>query len=169
MKPSSKYELVGYSKNHVTIVYNPNGSHTATHFADTPQLKALVKEVIAATVTTGRPMWFETDMGRVVGVSSLVETDTTDDIAYAKRLNRDTYTRFTKNREPQPSSIVTIAIKPIDEETYELSSAWIGPVGYSFPDDPNAVPESREYWENHALVWGTQEVQPGTETKHCPW
>ena len=163
------YELLGYSKNHAAVVYDPDGSHAATHFTDTPQLKELVREVIAATTTTGQQMWFEADIGRVVGVSSLVETDTTDDIVYAKRVNRDTYTRFTKNREPQPSSIVTVALTPIDKEGYELSSAWIGPVGYSFPDDPNAVPESREYWAKHALVWGTQEIQAGTETKRCPW
>jgi hypothetical protein len=141
----------------------------ATHLKDTPGLKDLVTEVLGQTIPTGEYMWFETDMGREVGVSDLVETDGTDEIVYAKREGRDTYTRFTKSRRAQPSQIVTVAIEPLDNEDYILKSAWIGPVGYSFPDHADAVPESRAYWANHAIVWGAQAVQAGTETTHCPW
>lgn len=162
-------ELFCYTENHIKVVYDPIGSHAATHFADVPELKKLVKEVLEQTVANEDKMWFETDMGRPVGISDLVETDETDEIVYAKRVNRHTYTRFTKSRKPQPSSIVTVAINKLDNDDYILKSAWIGEVAYSFPDEVDAVPESRDYWNRHALVWGTQEIQPGTETTVCPW
>lgn len=168
MEPST-LELIGYTQNHIAVYYDPVHSHAATHFKATPGLKALVQEVLAGIVTTGEYMWSETDMGREVGATDLVETDSTDEIVYAKRQGRSTYSRFTKSRRPQPSQIVTVALEPLDENTYLLKSAWIGPVGYSFPDSPDAVPESREYWANHALVWGEQAVQPGTETNRSPW
>jgi hypothetical protein len=164
-----QYETLGYTKNHIKVVFDPEHSHAATHFDDTPQLREAVNQVIANTVTTGEDMWFEMDMGRVAGVSDLVDTDETDEIVYAKRLSRDTYTRFTKSRRAQPSSLVTVAMNPLNDDTYELKSAWIGPVGYSFPDAPGALPQSREYWDKHAIVWGTQAIQPGTETRECPW
>ncbi len=162
-------ELLAYAKNHIAVFYDPEHSHAVGHFASNPDLRGLVKEIIQATLLTNEYMWFETDMGRIVGMSSLVETDNSDEIVYAKRLNHTTYTRFTKSRKSQPSSIVTIALNPIKDQAYELTSAWIGPVGYSFPDDPAAAPESHLYWENHALVWGTQAIQAGTETAVCPW
>lgn len=40
----------------------------------------------------------------------------------------------------------------------------------SFPsgkDDKNE--DRREFWKNHALVVGNQEIVPGTETRDCPW
>jgi hypothetical protein len=157
------------TENHITVVYDPETSHAATHFKDEPGLRELVIEVLEQTVTTDEYMWFETDMGRVVGMTSLVETDDSDDIIYAKRLNRDSYTRFTRSRQPQPCSIVTVAMTPLNDDFYELDSAWIGTVGHSFPDTPGAADESREYWSRHALVWGSQAVQAGSETKVCPW
>lgn len=161
--------LVGYTKDHKEVTYDPDNSHVATHIADTPSLPSLVKFVLADTVSTGEAMWFETDMGRVIGVTDLVETDKTDDIIYAKRAGRDTYTRFTKSRRPQECRLLTVAIEPLDIMHYDLTSAWIGPKGFPFPDKPDATPESLEYWKTRALVWGTQEIQPGTETTDCPW
>jgi hypothetical protein len=167
--PERGLVLLGYSENRIAVWYDPLHSHAATHLADTPYLKRLAQEVISSTVLRGEPLWFETDMGKSVGTTSLVETDETDEIIYAKRLNRQTYSRFTKSRQPRESRLVTVALNPLDNDDYILTSTWIGEAGYTFPDDPMAVPESRSYWQRHALVWGTQEVQPGSETRICPW
>lgn len=163
------YELLGYSQNKTPVVYENEGSHTSTHFGDTPGLKELVQQVIAHTTTTGEYMWFETDMGREVGVSDLVETSDLDEIIFAKRPNRDGYARFTKSSEQTPSSHITVALHLLADNRYELTSAWIGPIGLPFPDVPTAEPESLDYWSNHALVWGSQEFIAGTEQTDNPW
>lgn len=163
------YELLGRSLNNTLVVYDIESSHAANHFADTPCLKELAREIIAQTRTTGEYMWFETDMGRIVGRTDLVETVETDDIIYAKRPGRGGYTRFVLGCLPRACSVVTVAMQPIQDEQYELVSAWIGPIGVPFPDDPAATAGSQEYWARHALVWGTQEVVPGTERSDNPW
>lgn len=163
-------ELLGKSENGIEVYYDPVGSHTATHFEDTPKLKGLVAEIIANTLLESETMLFDVDMGRVVGTSDLVETDETDEIVYAKRKNRDTYTVFTMSRQPVSCSIVTVALESQADGSYQLVSAWIGSKDSPpFPGDESATPESKPYWSKHALVWGRQEIQPGTETTQCPW
>jgi hypothetical protein len=56
-----------------------------------------------------------------------------------------------------------------DEGSYDLWSTWIGWLGEPFPGGEDETPRSREYWQDKALVWGRQEIIPGTETKTCPW
>lgn len=109
-------------------------------------------------------------MKRVIGLTDGVEIDETDELIYAKRKNRDTYTVFTKSRQPQPSRFVSVVLKRQVERTFELLSTWVGKYDSPpFPGDKNATPESIPYWSTHALVWGNQEVQSGTETTICPW
>ncbi|HSH56106.1 MAG TPA: hypothetical protein VK983_04755 [Candidatus Limnocylindrales bacterium] len=163
------YELLGQMRDGVDVVYDNQSSHAATHFADTPGLRELVQEVIGHTVSTGEPMWFETDMGREVGTTDLVETDEQDDIVYDKRIGREGYSRFTRSQQPAPCRLVTVALELFRDGQYELTSAWIGPVGVPFPDAPVATRESQVYWSCHALVWGSQEIQPGSERPDCPW
>lgn len=162
-------EHLCYSRNHVGIVFDSEHSHVATHFEDTPALKSAVVKAIQETDVEGNRMFFEYDLGRVIGTTDLVETTEHDKIVYAKRKNRDTYTRFTKSQQPRDCSTVTIRLDRQDDNTYILWSAWIGYIGPSFPDDKEASPDSRAYWDKHALVWGRQEIQEDTETSVCPW
>lgn len=145
------------------------GSHLATHFADFPELSALVKEFLVTQSFDEQEVYVDHDMGRVVGSSDLVETDDTDEIVYAKRFNRDTYTRFVKGRDPVPTSYITVTLTLDGDGNYELTSAWIGQICPLFPDRPGATPESKPFWAKHALVWGNQTIQEGTETEVCPW
>jgi hypothetical protein len=162
-------ELFARSRNGVDVLYDPINSHASTHFADTPQIVPIVRTIIESTILTGDPQEFETDTGDTVGNSDLVETDATDLIVYAIRKNRDHYARFTKSRGPQPSSKITVRLEPLEDTNYELYSAWIGPTTPPFPGTDYEAPESRPFWNKHALAWGTQEIQPGTETTICPW
>jgi hypothetical protein len=145
------------------------GSHLATHFADFPELSNLVKDFLATQSFTEPLVYADYDMGKVVGNSDLVETSDSDEIVYAKRLNRDTYTRFVKGRDAVPTSYITISLHQDSDGNYELSSAWIGQICPLFPDRPGATAESKSFWTNHALVWGNQTIQEGTETTVSPW
>lgn len=153
-------EHLCYSSNQVDIVFDPIESHAATHLEDTPELKRAVVEALSKTAVLGESMIFEHNLGRVIGKTDLVETTDEDEIIYAKRKNRQT---------PGDCSTVTIFLERQPDQTYVLGSAWVGYLGPSFPGDENETRESRPYWNQHALVWGRQEIQSGTETTGCPW
>lgn len=150
------------------VYFNPAG-RAATHLTDTPQLYELVADFLARQEFHEPAIFLDHNAGSVVGMTDMVETNDADDIVYAKRLNRDTYTRFAKNRLPSTTTYFTVALQQDERGDYELVSAWIGRVCPNFPDEPNATSESRPFWATHALAWGTQTVQEGTETSVCPW
>jgi len=168
MKDASTAELLSASKNSVKVYYDMISSHAATHFADTPQLKGLVIQLLQNTNLTKDKEHFEYDFKKLVGKSDLIATKPGDEIIYAKRLNRDNYTRFIMNTEPADSSVITVVLYKHDDY-YELCSTWVGLIVPSFPTAPTATADSVPFWKEHALVWGTQEIQPGTETKVWPW
>lgn len=162
-------EFLGKTKNDKDVFYDPEHSHAATHFSDTPQLRNLVAEFLPTVESNDDYARFEIDTKREVGTSDLVETEEGDEIVYAKRPNRDTYARFVKNKKPIPTNRVTIELRTIDDQTYELFTAYIGRLTPSFPGNEFETPKSKPFWATHALVWGTQEIVPGTETIACPW
>lgn len=156
--------------NNIKVCYDPLHSHAATHIQDTPTLLGLTQEVVKQTIVTGPYMQFHVDFDRTIGTTDEVENKPGDEIVYAKRKNRDSYTVFNKTQHAQPCSIVTVALEKQEDGTYELVSTWIGPSDSpSLPGTERETPESREFWSKHALVWGTQEIQPGSETIDCPW
>ncbi len=161
---------IAISANNIKVWYDPVCSHAATHIQDTPTLLGLAQEVISQTTVTGPYMQFHVDFGRTVGTTDLVQNKPSDEIVYAKRKNRENYTVFNKTQQAQPCSIVTVALEEQDDGTYELVSTWIGPSDSpSLPGTEREVPESKEFWAKHAFAWGNQEIQPGSETMHCPW
>lgn len=166
----SAHEDLANSKNDKVVWFGVINSHAATHIADTPNLQELAEEVISQTVIDDDYHQFHKDLGRIVGVCDLIESLPGDELIYAKRLNRDEYTVFNKTWKPQPSSLVTVAVERCSDGTYELVSAWIGPSDSpSFPETKQETPESKKFWAKHALAWGTQKIQPTTQTDICPW
>lgn len=161
--------LFAFSKNGIKVLYDPVHSHASTHFSDTLQIISHVKTAIENTIVSGANMEFDVDTGKILGESDLVETDDRDEIVYAIRKNRDRHMRFTKSQASQPSSMIAISLKRMDDDTYELYSAWLGPQTPPTPNSPFANEQSRPFWSKHALVWGNQEIQPGTETMVSPW
>jgi hypothetical protein len=158
------------SANGKRVLYDPVSSHAATNFADTPDLKKLTSEILAGTKISDKKLLFDMDLGRTIGNTDLVENDENDAIVFAKRKNRNAYTSFNKSKGPQPSSLVSIGLKKIDDYSYLLESAWIGSVASPpFPGEPDETPDSIPYWLSHSLAYGTQAIQPRTETDVCPW
>ena len=162
-------QLLCITANRQKVYYDPIESHIATHFHDTPELKKLVEEVLRHANLEQEKEIFEYDFHKVVGKMDLIETTENDEIIYAKRVNRDNFTRFVLNKSPVDTSIVTFILYRQDETSYILHSAWIGKLVPSFPGTETETPESKVYWKNHALIWGTQKIQLGTETTIQPW
>lgn len=168
----SNKERLCKSSNGKTVVFDPVNSHAATHFKDSPGLRNLAQELLQNIELDGVLIAKDIDMKRRVGNSDVVTIDKTDEVVYAMRKNREDqgYVPFTKSRSSQPSNLISIHLIKMSEDTYELSSIWIGEYkSPTFPQMDNSTKESIPYWSNHAFVWGSQEIIAGTERKDCPW
>jgi hypothetical protein len=167
-----KHEFLCSSANGKTVVFDPVHSHAATHFHDNPKLRRLAAEHISTLLLEDELTAMDTDMGRIIGDSDVVDTDNTDNICFAMRKNRrdQGYVPFTRSRPVQPSTMLSVYITHKDNDTYELVSTWIGSYKTPmFPQMNNATSESVEYWSSHAFVWGSQEIIDGTVLGDCPW
>jgi len=167
-------ELLAKSKNDVSVMYDPVGSHAATHFEDTPNLKELVVEIIIGLKLEGQEVATHVDMGRIVGTCDVVEVDESDEIVYGQRKNRadDGLVPFAKSRPAEPCRNVALHLLPQDDGTHLLSSAWVGNFDNDdepFPGSADATENSADYWSRRAFVYGSQEIVAGTETDVYPW
>lgn len=125
---------------------------------------SLLDEVIP-NLTVGHQAFIKTDidMGRVVGVTDCVETTKWDDIVFAKRTGRPGKTRFVKNRERPECNHVTVVMKRVGNKL-KLLTAFIGRLAEREPFDMSIRSDaeyarSKSFWDKHALVWGSQEVE----------
>jgi hypothetical protein len=169
---STQYELLCQSANGKRIIFDPTGSHTATHFDDAPGLRDLATELLAGMELNEPIIARDVDLGRTIGNTDVVQVNESDEIVYAMRKYREDqgFVPFTKSRPAEPSNFVSIYLTRCDDSTYELQSAWIGEYeSPPFPQMENATAESIPYWDKHAFVWGSQETIAGTERKDCPW
>jgi hypothetical protein len=160
------------SKNGVKVFYAPNNPHLSTHLADTPGLDKLVVEAINKLNLDGNLFAGDIDMGRIVGTCDVIEVSGGDKIVFGIRKNRfaEGLVPFVKNRAAETSTFVSLLLEPNKDGTYELGTAWIGEFeDEPFPLAPNANDKSKDYWNKYAFVYGSQEIEPGTETPIKPW
>lgn len=134
------------------------------HMRQHASVLPLLKEIIPNMTLADKGGFIKTsiDMGRVVGVCDCVPTTQYDEIVYAQRVGRPGKTRFVKNRKPQPCSHVAVVLKRVGDK-FKLLTGFIGQVAEREPFDPSIRSDvdymkAKHFWDNHALVWGTQEV-----------
>jgi hypothetical protein len=115
---------------------------------------------------------YSKDFGRPIGESKCVETgvDEVEPITYAKRKGRNGYTRFVRNRAPEPVNHCTVILKKDESSNaYILITAYFGLLASPEPWDPNADATARDFWNTHALVWDPDTVELRSVTNTCPW
>jgi hypothetical protein len=168
--------LLCKSKNNINVMYDPVGSHAATHIKDNPSLRLLLKEAIGAMDLLDGDIKTHVDVGRTIGVCDVVHVDDRDEIVYGVRKNRedDGLVPFTKSRGGDPCRTVAMHLVRQDDGSYVLMSAWIGIFGNDdddepFPESPDATLNSAPFWSERAFVYGSQEIIKGTETAIKPW
>lgn len=134
-------------------------------------VKRYLKDALGKVDAKGREYIEETvNFENVSGEAYCVETDGNDEIVYAKRPNRDGYSRFVLNKNGQITNRLTIVLKKaVEKNSYVLITAYWGEVAEPEPWDKRATPKSRKFWEKHALVWGSVEAIKKTRRKSCPW
>jgi len=156
------------TKNGFEVYVDMESSHASTHFAHHPKLFEAVKKAVSSIEANEEIIRAEMDMGEEIGTTDLIQTSDQDEIVYAKRPLREQYSRFVKNKSSRPTSWITIDLRK-DGNIYNLYTSFVGRLTPSFPGGNFLSEQSREFWSNHALVWGSQEIVPGTETTECPW
>lgn len=143
-------------------------------------VERLLPDALARIESQGRKFLVEEVVfDHTIGGTTCVATAAGDQIIYAKRPGRWGYTRFVLNRTAEPCPSIVVILKAGDGGEYILITAFIGhrpePEPWDRrnfaqqPDPQEAERYSREFWSSHALVWGSEEVVPGTETRRCPW
>lgn len=154
------------SKNNVEVLFRPNTGHILQHKDCLPFLE---EAIARAKIPIDYPtiVKLEIYMNKVIGVTHCVQTYKNDEIVYAPRKGREIVSRFVKNRESDPCDHLTIVLKRVitinDTVIYRLITAYIGFISEMEVGDRNIRTEAEkqrcaDYWSNHALVWGSQEI-----------
>lgn len=134
-------------------------THIRYHLLETPNLLELVREAMPQIeLSSESQVVVECDMGRVVGTTNLVETTKDDEIVYAKRRGRDSYSRFAKNRRPSPCQYIVMVFRQ-EEGTYFL---WTAMCGRILPEE--AYDKESKFSHTHALAYDDNLVQIETVT-----
>lgn len=161
-------QFICKTENNQSVFIDTETSNARLHILENPNLLDLVKEVLEQSEVSGEKAAIEKDLGREIGETTLVETSDTDEIIYAKRLHRDTFTRFVKNRQPAKTNYITVILNKADNG-YELWSAWCGRLVPTSPGTDQEMSTTREFWAQHALVFDPKIIQADTITTTYPW
>lgn len=160
-------EFLAQSQNGKNVFTDIETTNIRLHILENPKLLELVKEVIAQCDVVGPNVGIERDLGRIVGQTSCVTTSDDDEIVYAKRLQRDSYSRFVMNRELEDTSLVSVVLFE-KEYGYLVWSAWCGALVPTSPDSKGKMKTSEGFWNTHALVYDPAIIQPGSERSDSP-
>jgi len=140
----------------------------------------LLPEALSSIESKGRGFIIEEiDFGRSIGETTCIGTGADDTIIYAQRPKRFGRTRFVMNRTPEQCNKFVVILKRGYEGQYVLITSFIGSrpqpepwdtKNFSQQSDPQLAEKlSRKFWSTHALVWGSEQIIPGTEIEFCPW
>lgn len=160
-------EFFAKSKNEQKVFTDIDNTNIGLHITENPSLLELVKELIKQSEISGENVGIEHDFGKVVGKTSCVETTDSDEIVYARRKQRDSYTRFVKNRELEDTQLVSAVFFKKDYG-YLLWSAWCGALVPTSPDSEGRMKTSEGFWRNHALVYDKDLIQEDSEQTDRP-
>ncbi len=103
----------------------------------------------------------EVDLGRIIGRSGAVflpKSDINEPVLFAKRIGRDIWSRVApEGMQGDPVSTTVILLKKLNEQEYELITAYIGTRSPMEPTDPKLtigeLPEALDFWRGYALVY----------------
>jgi len=133
-------------------------------------LKKELPSIIKRISCNGCGYFYEVLRSNTIGMSACVPITWQDDIVYAKRTGRDSYSKFVKNHKPISTEYITIFLKKKDD-IYLIRSCYYGETKaniYFYGVEPTDD-ERNSFWNDHALVFGSEPIDPTTITTRCPW
>jgi hypothetical protein len=160
---------IGQTRNGIAVHVDLIKSQAAKHIAQQPRLLSLIAEALKKTTLRGADAMIERDMGRAIGFDFVIKTTDSDGVFYAQLLQDDTYTRFVKNGKPLSTRYLSMVLHREEDNTYELSGAWIGPLSPPRPGATNETAESKPYWATHATISRNESLQLRSVTRVCPY
>jgi hypothetical protein len=104
------------------------------------------------------------------GLCTCIPITCMDEIVYAKRIGREKYSKFVKNREPIPTNSISVFLKK-KQDVYIIKSCYFG----EFNTEPefflydSSEGKRKSFWEDHALIFGSEPIYTETITTICPW
>lgn len=136
-----------------------------SHLHSSSELAKYLPEALKQIDPDGKKIdSYTVDFGKIIGRSNCIPTAVDDEIVYARRPGRAGVTRFVQGKEPLPTSKLTIVLLKGDTG-YVAISAFMGPQAAPESWDKHATEESKLFWNSHALVWGSEPIEPGTEIR----
>lgn len=143
-----------------TPVFSKKG---ADHLANHGDVASFLNEGFARLSMSdfnGQNMVKDLDLGRVVGISTCVETTDMDEVVYARRMGRKFgCTRFVKGRKGVDCRSIVVILYLNDEGLVALMTAYVGKLAPAEPSTNSARTsvekwqECCEFWRSHALCW----------------
>jgi hypothetical protein len=162
--------FVGNSKNKLPVHVDLINSNAAKRIAHHPYLLAVAAEALQHITLTKPIVNLEYDMGRNIGHDFVVETNASDNIFYVQLVRDRVYTRFIKNGTPLPTRYVSMTLaRDQKSDPYHIQDVWVGRLAPPRPGSDEETPQSKTYWEGHAIVFGNEPIQSRTLTKTCPY
>ena len=160
---NQRAEKIGISADGESVFLDWLNTNIDYHILETPNLINLVSEVLSTINVMGaQQVVTERDLGRIVGTTNLIETTDNDEIVYAKRVGRDKYSRFAKNREPISCCSIVVVLRK-GELGYYL---WTAMCAKLLPKE--AWVEGSNFNNTHAMAFDESLVQLATVTKLRP-
>lgn len=148
---------LGLTRDGQPVFLDQANTHIRYHLLETSNLLELVREAVPQIELSGDlQVVVECDMGRIVGMTNLVETTKDDEIVYAKRIGRDAYSRFAKNRYPSPCRYIVMVFRQ-KNGVYFL---WTAMCGRRLPSE--AYSKDSEFNAPHALAYDEKLIQLDT-------
>ena len=165
-------EYIGKTADNIYVYQIINNQHMLAHKDVSEELiKEAITKVTFGLDNTERMI--TVDFGRTIGMQSCVETTADDKVVDAKRPGRKRASRIVCNRDPEPSSKLTLGMSiKSDDGLLTVFTAFIGdlaPMELTDPKYKKLSPEeqakARMFWDTHALcsisTYGTNEPPAG--------
>lgn len=136
--------------------------------------RALIREAMSKIYLGERTyVYTAVDLKEVVGHSLVVSASWQEEIIYAKRPENNYLSRFVRNKEPQPTSLISLFVLRLrGSNEWILQNSHYGDVRLpeiEYTTEVSPTQEQFDYWNNNAFCWGYLSVTPGTLTTTCPW
>ncbi|MDF2878836.1 MAG: hypothetical protein K0S30_1932 [Clostridia bacterium] len=151
-------------------------AHKADFIVEWTSLMRRVKEILLQETIQEEFIVRELNMGKAIGYEKLIKTKETDTIVYAKRLNRELYTRFVKYKTAALTHTMVVILNQdrYNPHKYDLVTAYPGRIAYKEPEDLNILTKqelmgSLEFWQQHALIFDEANIDVTTIRASCPY
>jgi len=157
-------------------VFSYKTTHLQQHKDVLEHLHRALERVISEIriVPVGETIKKTVNLHKIIGQSHCVALNGDEEVFYAQRKGRRTLSKFVRGREAEDCSCITFAISKTTTSRYKILTAYIGYISEKEPLDPSISNEQefnrcKDFWNNHALVEGSQNIFIDSITYECPW